>query len=171
VSFERCSEPSGVTESTHCASRCGAAAHCCDVLCCASYDIVNSFFVISIPSGSWSDGPIGRFELSNFASPANDCVTCRKHVREIVTVVSWRQNTHTHTQRLSTLQCHEMRWGRQGMRKPADSLESVNLNGREGEGRTTVWLVFTIQCLKMWGGLTWLVIVSSCVLCVSTTVS
>ena len=97
MSFERCSEPSGVTESTHCASRCGAAAHCCDVLCCASYDIVNSFFVISIPSGSWSDGPIGRFELSNFASPANDCVTCRKHVREIVTVVSWRQNTHTHT--------------------------------------------------------------------------
>ena len=57
------------------------------------------------------------------------------------------------------------------MRRPADSLESVNLNGREGEGKSTVRLVFTMKCLKMGGGLTWLIIVSSCVLWVSVTVS
>ena len=33
--------------------------------------------------------------MSNFASLSNDRVTCCKQVREIVKVVSWRQNTHT----------------------------------------------------------------------------
>jgi hypothetical protein len=50
-------------------------------------------------------------------------------------------------------------------------LESVNLNGREVEGRSTVLLVFAIKCLKVGGGLTWLIIMSSCVLWVSITVS
>jgi len=60
VSFERYSESLGVTESTRCAGRCGAAAHRCAVsltapateLTAASHDAVNSSFVISIPSGS-----------------------------------------------------------------------------------------------------------------------
>jgi hypothetical protein len=56
VSFERYNESSGVTEGT----QCGAAAHCCAApltalateLTAASHDAVNSFFVISFPSGS-----------------------------------------------------------------------------------------------------------------------
>ena len=123
---------------THCAGRCGAAAHCCAVpltapateLTATSHDAADSFFVISIPSGSWSVGAIGRFELSNFASLANDCVTCWKHVRVIVTVVSWRQNTHT--QRVWA-HCSVMRWG---------------AGGKECAGLQTLWKASTWMAEK-----------------------